>query len=177
MFVFGSNENKKICFWNLLTFRVLFISIIGFSMKLWIFHNQHDWFQVFSWNQNNFDYHISSNKTLPWIILVILIIPTILIILCSLLIKHTVDKAATATKASKARALPKFWVTVNPILTRGVDYAHHSTMALSGSNSPWLMCRGVPGWEWCVKYWYPWGVGHIWGNTVCFQVDLLKDLK
>ena len=32
-----------------------------------------------------------------------------------------------ATKASKARTLPKFWVTVNPISTRGVDYAHHST--------------------------------------------------
>jgi hypothetical protein len=35
-----------------------------------------------------------------------------------------------ATKASKARALPKFWVTVNPISTRGADYAHHSTMGL-----------------------------------------------
>ncbi len=28
-------------------------------------------------------------------------------------------RAATTTKASKARALPKFWVTVNPISTRG----------------------------------------------------------
>ena len=37
---------------------------------------------------------------------------------------------ATATKASKARALPKFWVTVSPISTRGADYAHHSTMGL-----------------------------------------------
>ena len=35
-----------------------------------------------------------------------------------------------ATKASKARALPKFWVTVNPISTKGTDYAHHSTMGL-----------------------------------------------
>ena len=35
-----------------------------------------------------------------------------------------------ATKASKARALPKFWITVNPISTRGPDYAHHSTMGL-----------------------------------------------
>jgi hypothetical protein len=26
--------------------------------------------------------------------------------------------------------LPKFWVTVNPISTRGADYAHHSTMGL-----------------------------------------------
>jgi hypothetical protein len=39
-------------------------------------------------------------------------------------------RAATATKASKAWALPKFWVTVNPISTRGADYAHHSTMGL-----------------------------------------------
>ena len=39
-------------------------------------------------------------------------------------------RAATATKASKARALPKFWVTVNPISTSGADYAHHSTMGL-----------------------------------------------
>jgi hypothetical protein len=39
-------------------------------------------------------------------------------------------RATTATKASKARALPKFWVTVNPFSTRGADYAHHSTMGL-----------------------------------------------
>ena len=39
-------------------------------------------------------------------------------------------RAATATKASKARALPKFWVKGNPISTRGADYAHHSTMGL-----------------------------------------------
>ena len=37
---------------------------------------------------------------------------------------------ATATKASKARVLHKFWVTVNLISTRGADYAHHSTMGL-----------------------------------------------
>ena len=41
-----------------------------------------------------------------------------------------VSRGATATKASKARALPKFWVTFNPISTRGADYAHHSTMGL-----------------------------------------------
>ena len=46
---------------------------------------------------------------------------------CNLLFQ---TRAATATKASKARALPKFWVTVNPISTRGADYAHHSTMGL-----------------------------------------------
>ena len=40
------------------------------------------------------------------------------------------NRGATATKASKARALPKFWVTVNPISTSGADYAHHSTMGL-----------------------------------------------
>ena len=40
------------------------------------------------------------------------------------------SRGATATKASKARALPKIWVTVNPISTRGADYAHHSTMGL-----------------------------------------------
>jgi hypothetical protein len=39
-------------------------------------------------------------------------------------------RGATATKASKAWALPKFWVTVNPISTRGADYAHQSTMGL-----------------------------------------------
>ena len=33
------------------------------------------------------------------------------------------DQAAMATKGSKARALPKFWVTVNPISTKGADYA------------------------------------------------------
>ena len=41
-----------------------------------------------------------------------------------------ITRGAMATKASKARALPKFWVTVNPISTRGADYAHHSTMGL-----------------------------------------------
>ncbi len=40
------------------------------------------------------------------------------------------SRAVTATKASKARALPKFWDTVNPISTRGAYYAHHSTMGL-----------------------------------------------
>ena len=44
--------------------------------------------------------------------------------------KNIINRGATATKASKARALPKFWVTVNPISTRGADYAHHSTMGL-----------------------------------------------
>jgi hypothetical protein len=39
-------------------------------------------------------------------------------------------RGATATKASKARALPKFLITVNPISTRGADYAHHNTMGL-----------------------------------------------
>ena len=39
-------------------------------------------------------------------------------------------RSATAIKASKAQALPKFWVAVNPISTRGADYAHHSTMGL-----------------------------------------------
>ena len=37
---------------------------------------------------------------------------------------------ATVTKASKAQALPKFWVTVNPISTKGANYVHHSTMGL-----------------------------------------------
>ena len=40
------------------------------------------------------------------------------------------SRGATATKASKARALAKFRVTVNPISTRGADYAHYSTMGL-----------------------------------------------
>ena len=31
----------------------------------------------------------------------------------------TPNIGAIATKASKARALPKFWVTVNPISTKG----------------------------------------------------------
>ena len=39
-------------------------------------------------------------------------------------------RGATATKASKAWALPKYWVTVNPISIRGADYAHHNTMGL-----------------------------------------------
>ena len=42
----------------------------------------------------------------------------------------TSGRAATTTKAFKARALPKFWVIVNPISTRGADYAHHSTIGL-----------------------------------------------
>ena len=45
-------------------------------------------------------------------------------------LEGTEFRGATATNASKARALPKFWVTVNPISTRGADYAHHSTMGL-----------------------------------------------
>jgi hypothetical protein len=43
---------------------------------------------------------------------------------------HIKGRGATATKTSKARALPKFWATVNPISTREADYAHHSTMGL-----------------------------------------------
>ena len=43
---------------------------------------------------------------------------------------HIKVRGATATKASKARALPKYWVTVNPISTRGADFAHHSTIGL-----------------------------------------------
>ena len=39
-------------------------------------------------------------------------------------------RGATATKAFKARALPNFWVTVNPISTTGADYAYHSTIGL-----------------------------------------------
>ena len=39
-------------------------------------------------------------------------------------------RGATATKASKAQALPKFWVTVNPISIRGANYANHITMGL-----------------------------------------------
>ena len=46
------------------------------------------------------------------------------------LLHPTLPRGATATKAFKAQALPKFWVTVNPISTRGTDYAHHSTMGL-----------------------------------------------
>ena len=40
----------------------------------------------------------------------------------------------TATKA-----LPKFWVTVNPISTKGANYVHHSTMGLV-----WLKFAVVP---------------------------------
>ena len=46
-------------------------------------------------------------------------------------------RGATATKASKAQALPKFWVTVNPISTWGADYAKHSTMGLVWLKLPW----------------------------------------
>ena len=31
---------------------------------------------------------------------------------------------------TQSRALPKVWVTVNPISTKGADYAHHSTIGL-----------------------------------------------
>ena len=41
-----------------------------------------------------------------------------------------ISRGAIAGKAAKAWALPRFWVTVNPISTRGADYAHHSTMGL-----------------------------------------------
>ena len=37
-------------------------------------------------------------------------------------LEGTEFRGATATNASKARALPKFWVTVHPISTRGADY-------------------------------------------------------
>ena len=40
------------------------------------------------------------------------------------------SRGATATKAFKARALPKFWVAVNPISTRRADNAHHSSIGL-----------------------------------------------
>ena len=46
-------------------------------------------------------------------------------------------RGATATKASKARALPKFWVTVNPISTRGQIIPTTVLWALSGSKLPW----------------------------------------
>ena len=36
-------------------------------------------------------------------------------------------RGATATKASKARDLPNFWVTFN---NQGADYIHHSNMGL-----------------------------------------------
>ena len=39
-------------------------------------------------------------------------------------------RCAIAGKAPKAWALPRFLVTVNPISTRGADYAHHSTIGL-----------------------------------------------
>ena len=42
----------------------------------------------------------------------------------------TPNISATAIKASKGQALPKYWVTVNLISTRGADYAHHSAMDL-----------------------------------------------
>ena len=48
----------------------------------------------------------------------------------SINIPNNTIRAATATKASKVRALPEFWVTVNPISTMGADYAHHSSMGL-----------------------------------------------
>ena len=51
----------------------------------------------------------------------------------------TPNIGAIATKASKGRALTKYWVTVNPISTRGADYAHHSTMGLV-----WLKFAVVP---------------------------------
>ena len=49
---------------------------------------------------------------------------------CGYVIGSSDSRGATATKASKARALPTFWVTVNPISTMGANYAHHSTMGL-----------------------------------------------
>ena len=52
-----------------------------------------------------------------------------------------INRDATAIKASKARALPKFWVTVNPISTRGANYAHQSTMGLV-----WLKFAVAPLW-------------------------------
>ena len=55
-----------------------------------------------------------------------------------IIVSH-IHRGATATKASNVRALPKFWVTVNPISTRGADYAHHSTMGLV-----WLKFAVVP---------------------------------
>ena len=43
---------------------------------------------------------------------------------------HHMTSGSTATEASKARALPKFWVIVNTISARGAYYAHHSTIGL-----------------------------------------------
>ena len=53
-----------------------------------------------------------------------------IILLNSVDVVKNLRRGATATNANKARALPKFWVTVNPISTRGADYAHHSTTGL-----------------------------------------------
>ena len=52
-----------------------------------------------------------------------------------------------ATKASKARALPKFWVTVNPLNQGGQIMPTTVLWALSGSNSPWRpwLYDGTPG--------------------------------
>ncbi len=50
-----------------------------------------------------------------------------------------IDRGAIAGKATKALALPRFWVTVNPFSTRGADYAHVSTMGLA-----WLKFAVAP---------------------------------
>ena len=56
--------------------------------------------------------------------------------------KVTMYRGSTAAKASKARALPKFWVSFNPIQNRGQIMPLTLYWALSGSNSPWCpWCR------------------------------------
>ena len=46
------------------------------------------------------------------------------------ILQPTSPGAPQLARPPKVWALPRFWVTVNPISTRGTDYAHHSTMGL-----------------------------------------------
>ena len=98
-------------------------------------------------------------------------------------------RGATATKASKARALPRFWVTVNPISTRGQIMPTTVLWALSGSNSPWRPCIWKV--DFCIKLNH-WGRRHSiksrdvtqfwvllikWKTPTTFQKDSFRRLQ
>ena len=64
---------------------------------------------------------------------------------------NIIIRAATATKASKARALPKFWVSICSYKKQLVKKIGVKYWALSGSNSPWRPCHW---WNSVITYWW-----------------------
>ena len=57
---------------------------------------------------------------------------------------YRLPRSATASGwAGWALAHPEFWSSVNPITTRGADYAHHITASPPGFENPAAALRSV----------------------------------